>query len=434
MQEDQPLRVAIIGGGIAGACLMHALTKHKHLDAHIYEAAPTLKEAGYAVGVAKNAFQALSLIGPTAVDALTRAGAVKQNRNTWMLGEGPDAGQEIDSIDFGLGDRIVRVAQRADFLRELLKDVAPERMHVNKKLVRIEQHTGDEWPVTLTFADGSTKVANVVIGADGIHSYVRRYILGEDDPAAKPRLTPWYNLWTMLPYEQARATIGPDLIDKDDLGQYMWWGDGTYMMHTISDNGRKVQFLACAMDPTLEGATEVDRTKGVDKEAEKERFRNWPPNLYKAVVDFLDSTPSPKPLHLWEHPHAHTYIRGPLALTGDAAHGTTPWQGSGGGMAVEDAPILSALLGTTHTPREARLALQVYDEVRRPRTQAIVDSSRAVGMLSTGQDAGFGLSGEKLRGKVVGRWDFIAFWDCEGARDGAVRSLEGRLEGERMGG
>lgn len=143
--------------------------------------------------------------------------------------------------------------------------------------------------------------------------------------------------------------------------------------------------------------------------------------------------PPPKPLHLWEHPHAHTYVRGPLALTGDTAHGTTPWQGSGGCMALEDAPILSALLGATHTPAEARLALQVYDEVRRPRTQAIVDSSRAVGMLSTGRDGAFGLSGERLRRKVVGRWDFIALWDCEGARDGAVRVLEGRLKGEGRG-
>ncbi|KAK4502546.1 hypothetical protein PRZ48_005971 [Zasmidium cellare] len=419
--EHEPLQVAIIGGGIAGACLIHALTKYKHLDANIYEAAPSLKEAGYTIGVSLNAFQALSLIGPSAVDALDRAGAVIQSKVSWNIGEGPDAGQELDSISPKLGDRVVRVAQRTDILRELLQGIPPERLHANKKLVQISQ-AGDNDPVSLSFSDGTAHQADIVIGADGIHSFVRKHILGEEDPAAKPTLTPWYNLWAMLPFEKAREMLGPDLISKDDPGQYFWWGDGTFIMHTISDNARQVQLVACAMDPALDGKTELDRTQQLDKEIEKARFRNWPPHFYQAVL--VDSTPTLKPLYLWESPPAHTYVRGPVAIIGDAAHGMTPWQGAGGGTAIEDAPILSALLGASYTPAEARLALQVYDEVRRPRTQRCVESSRAVGVMSTG---GEGLSAEALRGRVLPQWDHLIEYDCEKARDEAVGVLEGRL-------
>ena len=94
--------------------------------------------------------------------------------------------------------------------------------------------------------------------------------------------------------------------------------------------------------------------------------------------------PQQTAMYLWEHPPARTYVSGAVYIMGDAAHATTPWQGSGGGVSIEDSLILSTLLGRIKTTAEARIALKIYDQVRRPRTQRIVESSRGTGWIVAG--------------------------------------------------
>lgn len=132
-------------------------------------------------------------------------------------------------------------------------------------------------------------------------------------------------------------------------------------------------------------------------------------------------------MYLWEHPPASTYVSGPVCITGDAAHATTPWQGSGGGMSVEDSLILSTLLGHAKTVAGARIALNVYDQVRRPRTQSIVKSSRETGLILSGLDEDLGLNLEKLRAQLLSRWDFIINFDNKKHRDDALEMMK-RLE------
>lgn len=112
---------------------------------------------------------------------------------------------------------------------------------------------------------------------------------------------------------------------------------------------------------------------------------------------------------------------------GDAAHATTPWQGSGAGMSVEDSLILSTLLGLAKTPAEAIAALRVYDLVRRPRTQKIVESSRGTGDIMTGKGPGTGLDLAKLKEKLLPRWDFIINLDNEKHAEEAKQLLAKEL-------
>lgn len=74
--SDGKLRVAIIGGGLAGATLMNALLKYSHLSPEIFESAPEFSERGAAVGIAQNGQAALAEIAPELAGALDRAGAV----------------------------------------------------------------------------------------------------------------------------------------------------------------------------------------------------------------------------------------------------------------------------------------------------------------------------------------------------------------------
>ena len=74
--ESKRIRIAITGGGLAGATLVRALMKHPHIEVHIYESAPEFSELGAAVGLSINAQRALEEIGPELREALDKAGAV----------------------------------------------------------------------------------------------------------------------------------------------------------------------------------------------------------------------------------------------------------------------------------------------------------------------------------------------------------------------
>lgn len=89
-------------------------------------------------------------------------------------------------------------------------------------------------------------------------------------------------------------------------------------------------------------------------------------------------------------------------------------------MSVEDSFILSSLLGHAKTTKDAVNALKAYDEVRRPRTQRIVESSRGTGVIMTGRGGETKMPLEQVREKLVHRWDFILDIDLEKHRDEAI--------------
>ena len=82
---DHKLRIAISGGGLAGAALANALINYPHLDVNIYESASEFSERGAAVGIATNAQKALEAIVPSAKELLDRAGAVSMNSTRLMI-------------------------------------------------------------------------------------------------------------------------------------------------------------------------------------------------------------------------------------------------------------------------------------------------------------------------------------------------------------
>lgn len=97
-------------------------------------------------------------------------------------------------------------------------------------------------------------------------------------------------------------------------------------------------------------------------------------------------------------------------------------------MSIEDALLLSRLLGKASNPVEATAALKVYDQVRRPRTQHIVKSSRETGEIVMGR-------GEKgsdlqwLRENFLPRWDFILDFDNGKCVQEALELLENEVQG-----
>ena len=111
-------------------------------------------------------------------------------------------------------------------------------------------------------------------------------------------------------------------------------------------------------------------------------------------------------------------------MMGDAAHATTPFQGQGAGQAIEDACVLQALLGRVHNKTELPNVLEAYDEVRRPRSQRIVTTSREAAELDYMRLKGVGDDIEKMREKLDGRMHWIWHRDLVAQNAAAVKLFE----------
>lgn len=122
---------------------------------------------------------------------------------------------------------------------------------------------------------------------------------------------------------------------------------------------------------------------------------------------------------------------------GDAAHAFEPWMGSGAGQSIEDAMMLSILLGRVKSKSEVQAALLAFDYVRRPRTQHIGHLSHDSGRIMFGLDEDVGNDLVKMREKLTGRWDYI--WDIDfnahikEAEDYMDSLLKGKQPTEREG-
>lgn len=97
-------------------------------------------------------------------------------------------------------------------------------------------------------------------------------------------------------------------------------------------------------------------------------------------------------------------------------------------MCIEDSMVMSTLLGNAKSPAEAQVALKVFDQVRRPRTQRLVESSNLTGRMLTGKHAESGLDSGKLKKVLAPRWDFIIDFDNEKARDEAVDLMKAEIQ------
>jgi salicylate hydroxylase len=147
-------------------------------------------------------------------------------------------------------------------------------------------------------------------------------------------------------------------------------------------------------------------------------YAHWSPSV-RAIMENLQS---PDIWALFYHLPAPTYFKTKplICLVGDAAHATTPHQGAGAGMCIEDVFILSQVLSKCSTRDDLKKAFAVYDAVRRPRSQRLVKTSKEAGMLWEFEgDEKDDL--EKLAANAISRMDWI--WDYDILED-MERALE----------
>ncbi len=225
--KEKTITVAIIGGGIGGLCLALGLLKQPHLNVQVYEAAPEFSEIGAGVALGHNAARALTLIGPAAKQAMEKHASgnlwsshsdtyldykvvshdcISESRVHVLIATQQGAGEKEGALICAQKDTNgIQSVHRAHFLDELVKGVPAQRAHFNKRLKDLEE-TDDG--VTLYFKDGTAASADVVIGADGVHSVVREFLVGAD--AAKPVFTGAVVYRGLVPIDKAIEVLGSE--------------------------------------------------------------------------------------------------------------------------------------------------------------------------------------------------------------------------------
>lgn len=111
-------------------------------------------------------------------------------------------------------------------------------------------------------------------------------------------------------------------------------------------------------------------------------------------------------------------------MMGDAAHATTPFQGQGAGQAIEDACVLSALFTKVFTPKDVPTALAAYDQIRRPRSQRVVQTSRETGHMLSMQLPGVGDNVDKMKQYLDTSMHWIWDRDLVAQNEDAVKLFE----------
>ncbi|KAL8830418.1 MAG: hypothetical protein Q9191_001447 [Dirinaria sp. TL-2023a] len=391
--SPKPLSVAIVGGGIGGVCTAIALLKYPHIDFQVYEAAPSFGEIGAGVSIGPNAQKALELIAPEARAAFDKHATGNMSPRhaktmvNYVVGEREHEGELIHAHLSATGQQTVH---RARFLDEIVKIVPPQRAHFNKRVVHLDDK--QDGTIVIHFKDGTTAAADAVIGADGVHSNVREHLLGKI--LAKPVFSGTCAYRGLAPMEKAVEKLGEEFAGNC----FMHCGRGKGLMSYPIDGGSILNIVIIDFEhDTWEHENWV---LPADPEAVRNMFSTWGGKAQGLVELFL-ATEKPSLWAIWDDGPAPTYTKGRIAVMGDAAHATTPYQGQGAGQAIEDALVLAKVLAEVSEPCMVQNAFLAYDQVRRVRTQRVVSTSREMGQIISMQLEGVGNDINKM-GKLLG--------------------------------
>jgi 2-polyprenyl-6-methoxyphenol hydroxylase-like FAD-dependent oxidoreductase len=362
MAAATDLRVAIIGAGIGGLALGLALREHG-VAAEVFEQAPVLAELGAAVGVGGNATRLLRRMG--LLEELEAVATVPTELvyRRWRTGERIAAHpvRDGDTYRKRVGAPWLGI-HRAEYQRVLGTAYGSAGLHLEHRLVDLVQEPD---AVTLTFANGRTAQADVVVGADGVRSVVRQSVSDGDDIV--------YSGTSGFRGIVARADV-PTLPDPEAL--QFWMGPDAHLLHyAIGSDAEEINLLAVVEGPRSWDAADRWLTE-VEPDDVLAQFSGWHPAATEMVA-------AAAPAVRWGlfvvQPLLHWY-RGRVVLLGDAAHAMLPHHGQGANTTVEDAFTLAALLAEAR-PDDLDPVLASYQRLRRARTRQIAGSSWATNTL-----------------------------------------------------
>jgi len=345
------MKYAIIGAGIGGLTMALAFEKKK-IDYQIFEKVPNIEEVGAGIWLAPNALQVLEYL-----DVLEEIKDLGNLIDRITLGKAnltPLSDNFQDTIKDKFGFATIAI-HRAKLQKILLSKIPKEKIHLGKSFESFENI--DQGNIKITFEDASTATTNFLIGADGIHSKVRKQLFPESITRYSGQ-TCW------------RGLADLELIPGFKSRSFELWGDQIrFGFSGIAQN--QVYWFAVALDkPNQKDTNQISQQKLLDMFA----------SFHPLVTKLISATPNDKifrndildlkPLGKW--------FENNICLIGDAGHATTPNMGQGGAQAIEDAYYLSKMI--EKSPNDN--VFKAFQQKRQAKVNAIVRQSWTTGKMA----------------------------------------------------
>ncbi|EJD50165.1 FAD/NAD(P)-binding domain-containing protein [Auricularia subglabra TFB-10046 SS5] len=393
----QPLRIAIVGGGVGGLCLAGTIAKFEGGDREVvlYEAASDFSDVGAGLSIYGRSFDIVSHLGlEDDIAAINTAmGSDGQVQFTLRRSDrGPEGYIFSTTTVGGRGGVFHRAELRSVFARNCERSKKVE-IHFNKRLSSFSKSPRPDTQYTLSFADGTSATCDVLIGADGVRSPVRVGMFNTAATSLGDESLRIFGVpvWsgqsvyrTLIPMERATEEwnkLGGEGKHPLMTGRYSYSGTNKKIIAYAIQNYAMANVAAFVREGAEEGEAFPDEkwVRDVETAQIRKEFEGWE-NGAVALTNAMTKASR------WAIHVAHKlpfFAHGNVAVIGDAAHAMTPHNASGANQALEDAYILGRLLAHPSTTHEtAHLALKAYDRVRRPRAQEIVEISRDQGRLT----------------------------------------------------
>jgi 3-hydroxybenzoate 6-monooxygenase len=401
--------VLVAGGGIGGLAAAVSLARRGH-RVRVLERAPEFAELGAGIQLAPNAFHALDVLG---VGERVRATAVYIDELRFMDGT---TGEQVAGMPLDAGYRTrfgnpYAVVQRADLHRPLYDacvahpaiDLVP-----NSHVVRYEQN-GDA--VTAVLVDGRRHTGDLLVGADGIRSSVRRQLVG-DGP---PRVSGHTIYRCVIPMARVPQHLRSNTVT-------LWAGPKWHFVHYPIGSGRFLNLAATRDDD----ARQVVVGEPVGTAHVHGQFHG----MCDAARALLELGGGWRTWVLCDRDPVPDWTDGRVVLVGDAAHPMLQYAAQGACMALEDAVLLGDLLDAP--PDEFPARVLRWNHARRARTAKVQYVSREMGTRlyhPMGQDA-------KARNEMLAAMSVTDLHDTvawlHGARDCTTHETELPMKGAAL--
>jgi salicylate hydroxylase len=371
--EDSPPEIAILGAGIGGLALAIGLIK-RGVPVKVYEAAREFATIGAGIGFGPNSLNAIDLIDP---------GLRVRYEDAKTANEKPDFEHSVfDALyaEEGFGERrgwqrgLVGAeyftrssAHRKDLLQILESFIPDGTVQFSKRAESIRQVDGK---VIVRFEDSTSIQVDGLIGCDGIKGITRGVVLGSIAPETVPATyCQMYIYRGILPMKDAKEILG------DHAGDAKWFMDRNrgVAIYPISKQ-KEENFVFFVADHGK--WTDEQGSIPCSKDEMLKDLEGFDPRLLK-LLDWAQPLRWPT----FHHPRTPTYYKDRLCLLGDVAHASSPHQAAGAGQGLEDAVVLSHLLSLVRSSEQLTTAFRVYDGIRRPRAQKVVQTSFEAGEL-----------------------------------------------------
>jgi 2-polyprenyl-6-methoxyphenol hydroxylase-like FAD-dependent oxidoreductase len=350
----------IIGGGIAGPVVAMFLQK-AGISSAVYEARNSTEEVSSCLQIAPNGMNVLKAIGMDA--KVTDSGSITSHfcfRNS--------RGKLLSRIENGNpeahGAPAVTIV-RATLHRVLVTEAIRRGILVNygKRLVQIDDLP--DRPVVAHFEDGSSAEGDIVIGADGIWSAVRRLIMPE---APGPVYTGLLGIGGLAPVPDSATMM---LADPKQMT--MTWGPGGFFGYGICRVPQGKAIMWWSNQPRETPPTR-EELKSVSQEELRQNLAAMHGDWHDPVRQLIETTDEVLQIAIYEIPTLPVWHKGRAVLIGDAAHAMATSAGQGASQALEDTIALAKLLRDEPGPMQNAFA--GFEQLRRSRVEKVSAMSR----------------------------------------------------------